>query len=130
MLNLEGRTGLEPVPFLLTRQAHLPLDAPGPHHLTYSVIKDHTTLAGPAGFEPAVSALTTQRGRPDSPITPKNWLQGRESNPQQSGYEPDDLPLIYPASVSAKNRSMGNPAVRVFICLLCGCASTPAAQPL
>ena len=32
------------------------------------------------------------------PHFPKNWLRGTESNRRSPGYEPDELPLLHPAT--------------------------------
>ena len=54
------------------------------------------------GVEPSISALSAQCFTvklQNYIIKMLNWKRWRDSNPQPSGYEPDNLPLIYIAIV-------------------------------
>lgn len=57
-----------------------------------------TSVADPTGFEPAIYSVTSCRGRPDSPMSPRNWLRAAESNRSESAYETDASPVGLPAS--------------------------------
>jgi hypothetical protein len=83
-----------------------------------------TPDAEAGGFGPPVAGLTVRclttwlhlnNGNPPSlgsgqerEVTSTNWLQGRELNPRHPGYEPDDLPLIYPAVFTVSFSQAGN----------------------
>src|SRR4051794_31509986 len=44
-------------------------------------------------------------GRSDPGFRCRHWLRGTDSNRRPSGYEPDELPLLHPATAHGSDRS-------------------------
>jgi hypothetical protein len=60
-------------------------------------------MAELTGLEPATSAVTGQRSKPTELQFQKIWWREQDSNLQPSGYEPDEMPLLYPAIYRRKS---------------------------
>ena len=59
------------------------------------------------------------------------WLRGRDSNPRPLGYEPNELPLLHPATGLAIHHAVVSPVRCVVLCcvVLCCVVSGSATRP-